>query len=491
MPLFAALLSLPLPDGRYPPLDLPPQQQKQRTHDALAAWLMEETERQPVLATWEDLQWADPSSLELVGLVIDQTPTVRMLNVLTFRPDFVPPWPARTHMTPFTLNRLARPQVEAMVTQLAGGNALPSEVVHHIINKTDGVPLFIEELTKTVLESDILTRVDGHYELKGPLSLVTIPATLQDSLMARLDRLPQVREIAQLGAVLGREFAYEMLKALATIEEETLQERLAQLVAAELFYQRGRPPRAKYVFKHALIQDAAYASLLRSTRQHYHKQIAQLFEHQFPEMVETQPEVVAHHYTEAGCPELAISYWQRAGHRAVQLSANTEAISHLTKGLQLLATLPATPEQARRELDLQTTLGPALMATKGFAAPEVEQTYSRARELCVQQGETAQLAPALLGLSTFRLTRGEFEIARELGEQLLSLGQSAQDSALVVEAHSVLGTTLFHLGELTAAREHLEQGIAVYDPRQQRFLAFRYGQDPGVFCLCYMVRLLS
>ncbi|MBI3757847.1 MAG: AAA family ATPase, partial [Deltaproteobacteria bacterium] len=443
-PLFATLLSLPPVDGRYAPLPLNPQQQKQQVLDALAAWLMEETERKPVLLTWEDLQWADPSSLELLKLIIDQAPTAAMLSVLTYRPDFLPPWPARSHLTPLTLNRLERPQAEVMITRLAGGKTLPPEVVQHIVQKTDGVPLFVEELTKMMLESGILKETDDQYQLNGPLSAVTIPATLQGSLMARLDRLPHVREVAQLGAVLGREFAYEMLKSLTTISEEQLQQQLVQLVEAELFYQRGRPPHAKYVFKHALLQDAAYASLLRSTRQHYHQQIAQLFEAQFPEMVETQPELVAYHYTKAERPEQALIYWQKAGERAVQLSANLEAIHHLTTGLELLSALPDTPEHAQRALDLHTAVGPAFMATKGLAAPEVEQTYNHVRALSLQLGETTRLAPALLGLSTFHLTRGEFQTARELGEQLLSLGQQQQDSALCVEAYSVLGTTVFH-----------------------------------------------
>lgn len=490
VPLFAALLSLPLPEGRYPPLPLSPQQQRQRTHDALVAWLAEETDRQPVLVVFEDVHWADASTLEVLGLIVDQVPTVRMLTVLTFRPELSPPWPTRSHMTPLTLSRLERPQVEAMVTQLAGGKGLPLEVMQHVVSKTDGVPVFVEELTKMILESDVLRQVNGHYELSGQLSELTIPSTLQDSLMARLDRLPEVREVAQLGAVLGREFVYEMLKALITIEEESLRARLAQLVEAELLYQRGRPPRATYVFKHALIQDAAYASLLRSMRRHYHQHIAQLFEQQFSDLVERHPEVVAHHYTEAGMTEQAIPYWQRAGQRAAQLSANVEAVSHLTTGLELLATLPNTVERTRSELEVQTALGPVLMATKGFAAPEVEHTYSRARELCQRLGETVQLSPVLLGLSTFYLTRGEFQTARELGEQLLSLGHTTHDSALLVEAHSVLGTALFHFGELAPAREHLEHGIRLYDPQQHRFLAFHYGQDPGVFCLCYMVRIL-
>ena len=355
VPLFAALLSVPLPEGRYPALGLIPQQQKQQTHDALAAWLMEETERQAVLAVWEDLQWADPSTLEVLGLIIDQTPTVRMLTVLTFRPDFTPPWPTRSHMTPLTLNRLERPQVEALVQHLAGGKALPAEVLQQIVSKTDGVPLFVEELTKMVLESSLLRPVNGHYELSGPLPPLAIPATLQDSLMARLDRLSEVREVVQLGAVLGREFAYEILRQLTTIDDATLQARLAQLVAAELLYQRGRPPRARYVFKHALIQDAAYASMLKSTRQRAHQQIAQVFAQHFPEMVETQPEVVAHHYTEAGLTEQAIPYWQKAGQRAIQRSANVEAISssHERAGVAQDSTKHSRASQ--QELALQIT----------------------------------------------------------------------------------------------------------------------------------------
>jgi class 3 adenylate cyclase/tetratricopeptide (TPR) repeat protein len=416
VPLFAALLSVPVPEGRYPALGLTPQQQKQQTHDALAAWLAEETERQAVLAVWEDLQWADPSTLEVLGLVIDQTPTVRMLTVLTFRPDFLPPWPARSHMTPLTLNRLERPQVEALVRHLAGGKALPAEVMQQVVSKTDGVPLFVEELTKMVLESNLLQLVNGHYELSGPLPPFAIPATLQDSLMARLDRLSEVREVVQLGAVLGREFAYEALRLLMTSDEATLQARLAQLVAAELLYQRGRPPRARYVFKHALIQDAAYASMLKSTRQRAHQQIAQVFAQHFPEVVETQPEVVAHHYTEAGLPEQALPYWQRAGEQAVQRSVNAEAVSHLTTALELLKTLPNTPERTRQELTLQLALGGPLSAIKGYAAPEAEKTYNRALELCRQMGGTPQLFPVLSGLRLFYHVRGEYQTARELGE---------------------------------------------------------------------------
>ncbi|MCZ6875936.1 MAG: AAA family ATPase, partial [bacterium] len=382
VPLIAALLSLSLPEDRYPAFTLSPQQQRQQTQDVLVAWMLEEAERQPVLVVWEDLHWADPSTQELLGLFIDQVPTVSMLNVLVYRPTFVPSWPSQSHMTPLTLNRLERPQVEALITRLAGGKSLPDEVVAHIVGKTDGVPLYVEELTKMLLESDLLHEETDRYTLTGSLATAAIPSTLHDSLMARLDRLPTVREVAQLGAVLGREFAYEMLQALAMLEEPALQEGLSQLVSTELLYQRGRPPRATYTFRHALIRDTAYQSMLRRTRQQYHEQVARLLEASFPEVVETQPELLAHHYTEAGQVEAAISYWQQAGQRALQRSAQVEGAAHLTRGLALLTTQPETPERLQQELDLQVMLGPALIATKGHAAPEVEHSYARARELC-------------------------------------------------------------------------------------------------------------
>ena len=486
VPLFAALLSVPLPEERYGALRLTPQQQKQQTHDALVAWMLEEAERQPVLVVWEDLHWADPSTLEYLGLLLDQSPTSAMLNLLTFRPEFVPPWPSRSHMTPLMLNRLERPQVEALITHLAGGKALPAEVVEYIVARTDGVPLFVEELTKMLLESNFLYQEAERYTLTGPLSAVAVPTTLQDSLMARLDRLPMIREVAQLGAVLGREFAYEMLRALAGVEEALLQERLAQLVDTELLYQRGRPPRARYIFKHALVQDAAYASLLKSTRQQYHQQVAQMLEARFPDTVETEPELVAHHYTEAGGYAQAVGYWQQAGQRAMQRSANVEAIAHLRQGIALLTTLPDTPARVQAELTLQTTLGPALMATRGYAAPEVAATYHRARELCQQAEETPELFPVLWGMWLLYLGRAEHETAQELAEQCLSLAQRLDDPALLLEAHLALGDSWFHLGQFSQAHAHFEQSMRLYDPQQHHALAFRYGNaDPGAVCLAF------
>jgi predicted ATPase len=451
---------------------------------------MAEAERQPVLVAWEDLHWADPTTLELLGLVIDGVPTVPMLHVLTYRPEFSPPWPQRSHITPLVLTRLERPQVEALIAQRAGGKTLPVEVVQYIVVKTDGVPLYVEELTKMLLASPLLRAEADRYVLTGPLRTVAIPDTLQDALMARLDQLNRAKEVAQLGAVLGREFAYELLQAIAPQDEETLQAGLAQLVEAELLYQPGRPPRTRYIFKHALIQDAAYASLLKSTRQQVHQQIAQVLETQFPALGETQLELVAQHYTAAGCAEQAVHYWQRAGQQASDRSADLEAISHFTTGIELLTTLPETPAHTEQALALHIALGAALQMAKGQAAPEVEDAYTRARELCQQMGETPALVPVLFGLWRFYVVRPQLHTARELGDTLLRLAQQAHDPALAVIAHYALGLTWFYLGALPAARLHLEAGIACYTPDQRHALVFRMGQDPGVACRVHAARTL-
>ena len=489
VPLLAALLSLPLP-AHSPPLTLTPQRQRQKTLEVLLAWLCAEATRHPVLFLVEDLHWIDPSTLELLTLLGAQGPTARLLTVLTCRPEFHPPWPLRAHVTLLTLSRLAHPHVAQMILRVTGDRTLPMEIMQQVVAKTDGVPLFVEELTKTVLESGFLREADGAYELTAPLPPLAIPATLHDSLMARLDRLSMVKIVAQLGAIIGRTFAYEVLQAVVPLDEATLQQGLRQLVEAELVYQRGLPPQATYMFKHALIQDAAYQSLLRRTRQQYHQRIAQVLAAQFPDMVDAQPELLAQHYTEAGQSARAITYWQRAGERALQRSANLEAISHLTKGLEVLRTLPDSPERLQHELDLQITLGQALTVTKGYAAPEVGHTYARARELCQQVGETPQLFPVLRGLWNFYVIRMELRTGRELAEQLLSLAQRAQDPALLQQAHSALAGALVHLGEFSATQAHLQQGLALYDPHQHRALAFRLGYDLGVFFLAYMTRPL-
>jgi len=484
VPLFAALLSLPLP-ADYAPVTVSPEQQKQQTLHALVTILLRIAAQQPVLFVMEDLHWVDPSTLELLSLLVEQGPTARILTLFTFRPDFCPPWTGRAHLTQLTVNRLPRHQAVEVIHQVAHGKVLPPEVVEQIVAKTDGVPLFVEELTKMVLDSGLLQERDEHYALTGPLHPLAIPATLHDSLMARLDRLAAVKALAQLGATLGREFSYALLRAVAPWDEDIVQRGLHQLVEAEFLYQRGMSPQAIYFFKHALIQEAAYQSLLRSTRQQYHQRIAQALEAQFLEIVATQPELVAQHYTAAGCAEQAIAYWLRAGQHARDRSAHVEAISHLTKGLEVLTTLPTTPERTQQELTLQLTLAVSLMATHGYAAPEVERVYTRARALCGQVGETPQLFPVLHGLWRYYMVRAEYQTARQLVEQFLSLAQRTHDPTLLVEPHRALGTTLFWLGELTAARSHLTQAVALYHPHQRRAHTVLYGQDPAVAALAH------
>jgi predicted ATPase/class 3 adenylate cyclase len=484
VPLFTSLLSLPLP-AHYVPLTLTPQRQRQKLKETLLALLLALTKQQPVLLVAEDLHWADPSTLELLSFFVDHGPIGRSLILLTFRPELHLGWATRSDVTSLTLGRLSRKQVAEMVVGVTKGKTLPAEVLQQVVTKTDGIPLFVEELTKTVLESGLLRERADRYELTGPLLPVGIPATLHDSLLARLDRLGLVKEIAQLGATLGREFSYELLQAVSPLDESVLQTALNQLVEAEFLYRRTRHSHDFYLFKHALIQEAAYQSLLKSTRQQSHKQIAQVLQARFPEVVETQPELLAHHCAEAGLTEQALPYWQRAGQRAIERSANVEAAHHLTKGLELLKTLPDTPERAQHELALQAILGPALMVTRGYGAPEVEKIYSRARQLCQQVGDIPQLFPVLFGQWAFYSVRGMYTTARELGEHLLRLAQSVQDPALLLEAHTALGNTLSFLGDLCPAREHLEQRNALYNSQQHRSHAFIYGQDPGVNSLSY------
>jgi predicted ATPase len=486
VPLFAELMSVPLPEGRYAPLELSAKQQREQTLDALVGWLVEMAERTPVLNLWEDLHWADPTTLELLALYIEQSPTVSMMNLLTYRPEFVPPWTMRSHMTPITLNRLERPEVEALIGYQANGKAVPSEVVEHIVGKADGVPLFVEELTKTILESDYLREEADRYTLTGPLSEVAIPATLQDSLMARLDRVPRVRELAQLGAVLGREFAYEMLQALAEVEEPNLLDGLDQLVDAELLYQRGRAPRAKYIFKHALIQDAAYESLLKRTRQQYHRQVAALMEERFPDSVEAHPELVAHHYTEAGDATRAIHYWRRAGERARAQWTNLEAIAYLTKGVELVHELPDSEERSRQEISLQLSLGHANLVAKGHGAVGAEAAYTRALALCERLGDVPERVPTLYGLWKFYVVTRPLDEINDVAMQLRRIADENQTAEARVIANYTLGYAALCMGNLGIARSNFEEGIAQYRPSQRSAETYRAAQDPGVACRGYL-----
>jgi tetratricopeptide (TPR) repeat protein len=393
-------------------------------------------------------------------------------------------------LTEITVNRLSQNQIARVAEHVADGKRLPAEVLEQIIEKTDGVPLFVEEMTKAVVESGVMKEMDGQYTLTGSTSSLSIPATLQDSLMARLDRLVTAKAVAQYASVIGRQFSYELLREVSQLDEATLQRELGRLVEAELIYERGLPPQSTYIFKHALIQDTAYESLLRSTRQQYHQRIVQVLEAQFPEIVESQPELLAHHYTEAGMKEQAVRYWHRAGQRANERSANVEARRYLNNGLEILLTLPQSAARFQYELDLQTTLGQTLKDAKGYGDSEVASIYRRVRELCQQVPEAPQLLRGLLGQSIYYVVRAELQTAYELGEQLLSIAQRTQDTVHLVAAHYALGVTSFWLGRFVPAREQLEQGITHYDPHKHRSHIAFFGQDDGAVCLCRLAVVL-
>jgi class 3 adenylate cyclase/predicted ATPase len=489
-PLFATLLSIPTA-GRYPPLNLAPEEQMTRTLDALVAQVEGLAQRRPVLELMEDVHWIDPTSLELLERLIERVRSLRVLLVITFRPEFKALWTGHPHVTSLTLNRLSRKSGCAMVEQLTAGKTLPTEVLQQIVAKTDGVPLFVEELTKNVLESGLLREERESYVLAGPLPPLAIPATLHDSLTGRLDRLMPVKEVAQIGAAIGREFSYELLALVSPLRQNQLNEALARLEQSELVFRRGTPPRATFTFKHALVQDAAYDGLLRSKRQQIHAAIARAIAERFPEKAIAQPEVLAHHYRGAGLVEQAIGYWLKAGRQAAELSANMEAIGHLTKGLDDLRSVPDSRRRDELELELQTALGMPLIATKGYGALETGAAYARALELGARLGcSEQQLIPILYGQWANAAGGAEWLKGRQLAEQFLAHAKNQAGPALEIVGHRMLGFSSAHLGNLRAGREHIEQALALYNPGQHRSLAFRFGQDQRAAGLAYLSLIL-
>jgi hypothetical protein len=400
--LLADLMSLPALERHQLP-NLSPQRKKERTLEALIRQLEGLARRQPVVVVFEDAHWIDPTSRELLELTVERVRSLPVLLIVTFRPDFQPPWVGQPQVTMLALNRLDRRDRTALVEQICGGIVLPDEVVGQIADRTDGVPLFVEELTKSVVES-------------GPTLIGMIPTTLHDSLMARLDRLGSVRHMAQIGAAIGREFPYALLRAISSLPEDELRTALGRLVASELVFQRGMPPDAVYSFKHALVQDVAHGSLLRNARQQLHAQIANALETQSPEIIESQPELLAQHYAEAGLVEKAVAFWGKAGHRSVARSAMAEAAAQFQKGLDQLALLPDIPERRREELEFSSALGAVLNVVKGSAAPETGQAYARARELWEQLGSPAEFIQVPCGQSRYHAHRGELERAQSLAE---------------------------------------------------------------------------
>jgi class 3 adenylate cyclase/predicted ATPase len=484
-PFLADLLSLPT-DGRYPPLDLAPPKRKERTLAALSAQVEGLAARQPLLMVYEDIHWSDPTTRESLDLLVDRLPKRRILAMITLRPEFSPPWIGRPNVTLLTLNRLSPRQRADMISGVTGGKTLPKEITDQIIERTDGVPLFIEELTKSVVESGLVTETGDHYSVTGPTAPLAIPTTLQASLLARLDRLAPTREVAQIGAALGRTFSHEVISAVAQIPRQKLDDALEQLVGAELIFRRGTPPDAEYTFKHALVRDTAYSTLLRSRRQQIHARVASTLENQFPEVVAAQPGLLAHHCTEAGLHDRAVEYLLKAGQQAVARSAMVEAVSQLEKGLALLTTMPSSRGHQQQELDLRVALGPALIATRGYSSPEVGETFARASALAEQIGQPSYVLPLLYGQFGYHLVRSEHRHALLFAERLEHIGEARNESAALLLGRLYHGIVRVFLGEFLAARALFEQCHDLRDPSLRQSLSKVIAEDGYATLLAYL-----
>jgi class 3 adenylate cyclase/predicted ATPase len=482
--LLADLLSLPTL-ARHPLLHLSPQRKKQRTLEALLHQLEGLAAQEPVVIVFEDAHWIDPTSRELLDIIVEHVRSLPVLLIVTFRPEFEAPWIGQPRVTMLALNRLDQCDLTALVEQIAGGKGLPKDVVAQIADRADGVPLFVEELTKSVLESGLLREEGDRYELDGALPPFSIPASLHDSLLARLDRSAAVRLVAQIGAAIGREFSYGLLQAVSRLPEDQLKAALGRLVASELVFQRGTPPDAVYVFKHALVQDSAHGSLLRSSRQQLHAQIAEALETQFPGLMRNQPELFAQHYAEAGLVEESVASWSDAGHRSVSRSAMVEAAAQFRKGLDQLKLLPDSPERQRKELKFWSALGAVLNAVKGAAAPETGEAYTRARKLWEQLGSPSEFLQVPFGQSRYYLYRGEFDLAQGLAEDLLHMSLQHDPGKLIL-GHFSSGRNLMFAGRLSSARSHLEEVLALYDPVSQPLLVHQAGTHPDVNSKAYL-----
>ncbi|WP_439364078.1 adenylate/guanylate cyclase domain-containing protein [Bradyrhizobium sp. DASA03005] len=461
-PLIAALLSIPTGD-HCPPLGLSPAQQRRQTFAALLDQLEGLARDQPLLIICEDMHWADATTLELFDLAVDRIRGLPILVLLTSRPEFEPSWSGLANVSLLRLDRLDRQDTRALVEQIVVGRQLPREMMEQIIDKTDGIPLFVEELTKMVLESGLLVEDAGRYRLNCPLPPLAIPATLQDSLMARLDRLAPVKEVAQIGAAIGRDFSYALLKTVAGRDDLTLGAALGQLEEAELLLRRGTPPEANYSFKHALVQEAAYESLLRSKRQVLHTRIGDVLREKFPVVAETEPEVLAHHFTEAGLSEIALEWWRKAGQQALKRSAYSEAIAHLGKAIAIADQLPDEPRRMMSRLHLQIAYGRALRGSLGHSAPETVAAWTRARQFAAGIDDPVELAPVHSGLFNACLTHGELAPMRELADAIRNAAERRPDSPVAaVVAHWTGGVTCWFAGEYSNARTHLERALAIY-----------------------------
>ena len=488
MPALAALLGVPVGD-RFALPDLTPRRQKALTFEVLLEHLAGLAARQPVLILYEDLHWVDPTTLELLDLVVGRIEQQRVLVVATCRPEWAPRWIGHPNVSLLSINRLSRAQTAAIVDGLTQGRPLPAAIREQILARTDGVPLFVEELTRAVLDSDLLG--EGAAGLGGTLPPLAIPATLQDSLMARLDRLAPVKEVAQTGAVIGREFSFELLAAVSPLPRDELSDALDQLVAADLVFQRGTPPEATYVYKHGLVQDAAYGSLLRSRRQVLHARIAAALEKQVAEPIGVQPEVVAHHWANAGLPDRAIDHWAQAGQHALGRSATTEARGPLQCGAGRAG---ASCRRASSGTGVSWPCsGPwAAPWSPRMASPrrQTGRAYERALELTERLGELSELFPVLYGLCLYHLYGAELAAANADAQRLIDLAEAGNDHGFLFFAHRAAGVSALPAGRFAEARTHLERALSLYRPKEHRAPAFVYAFDPRVVCLDYLARSL-
>jgi serine/threonine protein kinase/predicted ATPase len=489
IPLWAALLSLPTPD-RFPPLSLPPARQREETFRLMLEWLQVGATRGPLLFAVEDLHWTDASTLEFLGQFIAEFQHDRVLALFTFRPEFKPPWAAADHQTSLALPRLTRRQVGDLVRKTAG-DGVSDAVIEQVYDRAGGVPLFVEEFTRMVQESAALDPTGAGGGRSPAVLGHEIPSTLQDLVMARLDRMEGGRELAQLAAVLGREFSHELLVAVAGVDEPTLQAELAKLAQAEILYPKGRPPRCTYIFKHALLEAALYNALVKARRQEFHRRIGEALESRFPQTSETQPELLGHHFTEAGLTEKAIGFWLKAGRRSRDSSAFSEAIGHLTRGLELVATLAESRARDDWELQFLAGLAPAYIAARGYAAPEAGPILARARELCRRLGDTRQQFGVMLGMWEWHIVRGDLRVCADQASDGMALAERLRDPGMTMEALFMPGVTMFYRGQFAGARTYYENALAAYDDRERtKFWTAYTGHDAGVTHRCYLALTL-
>ncbi|MCZ6774423.1 MAG: AAA family ATPase [Proteobacteria bacterium] len=479
-PLFASLLSLDHPDqGQLVPLD--PQARKTLMFEALIDWFLEEATARPAYVIWDDVHWMDPASAELLDLYLDHIPASRTLALVIYRSDFVLPWNQRTFFEHLSIGRLPETEVEAIIMNVAERETIPAELLRHIKDKTDGIPLYVEELTKTIVEADLLEQADKG-GITEPLQDIAIPATLHDSLEARIDRCPSGKHIAQWGAVIGREFGYELLTHLVD-DRAVLSRGLEELLDAELLYRSGTRADPSYIFKHALIRDTAYESLLNKHRRARHAEIAAVLEQHYPETVQREPELVAYHFAEAGIHERAVEHLYAAGQRAVERSAALVAQGHLDKALKIVASLPDTVDRARLELKILLLLGPLVSASQGNSSAEVETVYKRALKLCRQAQDSTSRFPAYFGLRAYYLAKSDLKSAHEIGQALYKAAKSSGRAEYLLEANVALISSHFFRGDIAAAERHISEGLKLYDRSAHSKHAFIYGVEPGSICL--------